>query len=933
MVRALFLVLALLASSLSAQEYSFPSASQPATGTWQAAGVTGGIPTRETIYVTITSTGDSTDRTSAINSELSSCTNGQTVLLGPGTFRINGTINIPFGKQITLRGSVDSNGVPTTILDARAEEAISTTWFDFSSGNTTVTPSTLTKGATTITVASTAGFSPGELIRIRMGDIADPPTYSLNTNEEVRGQVAKIADVGGVPNSTTLVIDAPGLHGDYSGAPSATVRSMSVKTSNCGIENLIIDGSNGTLKYGVRIQSAYNCWVKNVRVFDYYNYAAYVTYSYKVEFRRCWFEFENGYATSTVGMLVDSTSLLLVEDNVFKDGIFAFFTQGFVSGAVLGYNAFVTNRPDLTPQRFTSLMNVNHAPFNQFILIEGNVAHEYKNDGYFGGTAYNTVFRNWLFGLELGQTAWGAAAVMNRFSRYENLVGNVFGHGSSDGTGVSTGNPNINNGNSSGVASMFGTKATLASRASATSGTITAPSGHGITTGSTIDVYWMEVINTYNTARIRRDVTVGTVSGTSIPFSGGEGNDLPGEGEQVLVPTSNSALWAYSLDWDSALQRPRVWTGSLLSRTSDTAGVVRLDGGQVASFNAALANTGFNQRHFAYSGSSGGTAYVSGVSGDDVTIYSYSDNPPGLPAEGTSISIYASNDGFQELDLDVLLKTTLKGNYYHQPTGAGIPAVESLGGATLPSSLYLSATPQSFVEAGMTWPPISTASPPSASYEVIPAGKAYVDGYWPADSSTVATPTFTPAAGTLAAGTAVSIGGATSGATYYYTTNGDTPTISSTLYTGPISLSVGTTVLKAIGVKAELTDSAVAVGTFTLVNVPTAPSSLSATATSSSQINLAWSDNSDNETGFRLERRIGVGSWGTVTTTAANATSYSNTGLTPATTYEYRVYAVNVAGDSTASNTDSATTNSEGGGGGAANATIQTLNVGTLNIQ
>ena len=94
---------------------------------------------------------------------------------------------------------------------------------------------------------------------------------------------------------------------------------------------------------------------------------------------------------------------------------------------------------------------------------------------------------------------------------------------------------------------------------------------------------------------------------------------------------------------------------------------------------------------------------------------------------------------------------------------------------------------------------------------------------------------------------------------------------------------------------------------------PVAASGLNATTASSTQINVTWNDNSDNETGFRLERRIGVGSWSTVTTTAANATSYSNTGLTPSTTYEYRVFAVNGAGDATASNTDSATTDAGSG--------------------
>lgn len=102
---------------------------------------------------------------------------------------------------------------------------------------------------------------------------------------------------------------------------------------------------------------------------------------------------------------------------------------------------------------------------------------------------------------------------------------------------------------------------------------------------------------------------------------------------------------------------------------------------------------------------------------------------------------------------------------------------------------------------------------------------------------------------------------------------------------------------------------------------PIAPSGLTATSAGSSQINLTWSDNSDNESGFRIERRVGVGSWGTVTSVSAGSTSYSNTGLSPSTTYEYRVYAYNGAGDSTASNTDDATTDA-GGGGEAGNANI-----------
>jgi hypothetical protein len=90
--------------------------------------------------------------------------------------------------------------------------------------------------------------------------------------------------------------------------------------------------------------------------------------------------------------------------------------------------------------------------------------------------------------------------------------------------------------------------------------------------------------------------------------------------------------------------------------------------------------------------------------------------------------------------------------------------------------------------------------------------------------------------------------------------------------------------------------------------VPTAPTALSASAVSTSQINLSWTDNASNETGFRIERSLNGTSFTEVGTVGANVTTYADTGLNASTQYWYRVRAANGTGLSDYSNSATATT-------------------------
>jgi hypothetical protein len=88
------------------------------------------------------------------------------------------------------------------------------------------------------------------------------------------------------------------------------------------------------------------------------------------------------------------------------------------------------------------------------------------------------------------------------------------------------------------------------------------------------------------------------------------------------------------------------------------------------------------------------------------------------------------------------------------------------------------------------------------------------------------------------------------------------------------------------------------------------PGNLNATAPSSNQIDLSWSDNVGDITGFKIERCEGKGcsNFNEIASTAANVTSYQNTGLTPLTSYSYRVRGYKESSHYAYSNIASATT-------------------------
>ncbi len=137
--------------------------------------------------------------------------------------------------------------------------------------------------------------------------------------------------------------------------------------------------------------------------------------------------------------------------------------------------------------------------------------------------------------------------------------------------------------------------------------------------------------------------------------------------------------------------------------------------------------------------------------------------------------------------------------------------------------------------------------------------------------------------------------GETGGFTLIHTTAGDVTTFSDT---GLNAATIYRYRVRSTNGGCDSVYSTVATGQ-TRDSPPVAPSGLTARGVSDTRIELSWTDNSDNETGFKIERRRGSNDPFTLLETVeADATTFADTNLQHSTTYTYRVRATSDSGDS-----------------------------------
>jgi fibronectin type 3 domain-containing protein len=813
-------------------------------------GVIGGIPVR-TKLVDVTkppynadNTG-ATDAKPAIQAAIDAAVAEDVVYLPAGTYRINTPLRLPWSKSnITVRGA----GPGLTRIDSHSPEGVFGAGQDFINEDwpTPITKSH-SKGDTVISIPKIGwtleakgmpNRGVGSVVLFSVLNNTDPNNLVVSVAgfERMRNFMAVITAV----TDETITIAHP-LPFDLPVELEPQASYDFHFLSRVGLEDIHIDAANSTSPFQVGFSQSISCWFKNVKVTNTRNYLLALGSSINCEVRECDLRTRVGTGTNGAGLIMGRAYNCLIEDNIIMDIFPHMEINASCTGNVFAYNFCEGN--DVFGVMGASI-DSNHGPHNSYNLYEGNVSSKFQCDGYFGGASEDTLFRNWFHGTSETTDMTGQCIVLNRFTRNYNIVGNILGRDNpkpglqfptylyenkNDGTGGQDGNYD----------------------------------GHG----SQRYIY---------------------VLGTPNIGNGGYQPYEPPLSPNRFAQPSAGKWWAK-------------WNGTRMIRKGQ--------------FQA-------------------GTAYVVG---DVVDLYA--DGGPGTlgsclqwqaknpaksgtstwttPGPGSLDWSPLSANSFQELDLDVPGTLIRKGNFNYATRS--IPENESIGGEVMPKSLYRGDVKPAWF-GDRPWPPFDPVAPGAPTYDRIPAGYRYMHGKNPpgivSDDEAPSAPGTLTTSLTGAVQVKLSWGASTDnlGALAYHVerSQGSGATTFTQIGTAatPSFSDSGLTASTVYNYRVRAFDAAgnlspySAVATVTTsvgsdIVAPTAPANVSAVVTGPTQIDLSWAASTDavGVTGYQVERSQGSGATTFAQIGTPGLPSFSDTGLTASTVYNYRVRAIDAAGN------------------------------------
>lgn len=512
-------------------------------------------------------TGTSDNGTALTNTASAAFAGGGHVYLPAGTFR--------FDNQIQQGMPIYGAGMDQTILDIRASVStaiaygIGTSFSNPGNPDDIITAG-LTTGSTSVTITgNTNDFAVGYQIGIFISDDVDEALIEAGTVPMMlrpgsppgfsRTHVAKVTNVNS--GTKTITFDRP-IFFPIQAATTGYVRAGQLAWGPSGIANVTIDGTNSVSTFLIIFANIYGGFMYRTKVKKGNAYSVYLDVTSGFEMRECVIEDAKAPGgTNQSGLLMHKSTGALIENNAFYSLNPGMEINFSTCGSVFAYNYF---------DKATS--NINHGATNSYNLYEGNIATQVKSDGYFGGSLYDCIFRNWLTGRDSRINTAGIIGVLElkRLAYKASVVANYYGTLNSAITATSVyenwGTPNIGNNTSYGnVDAAAGDWWVAWNEAAALpmtwSGTVASGGG---TTAGVLTMAIMsgakgfiaqaenaqgEIVLTWSGGAAYATPTQGSESGSNYSISnvGARGNPgfsavLPADGTAITVVTNTSSF-------------------------------------------------------------------------------------------------------------------------------------------------------------------------------------------------------------------------------------------------------------------------------------------------------------------------------------------------------------------------------------------------------
>ncbi len=294
-------------------------------------------------------------------------------------------------------------------------------------------------GAYVVTVASAAGFSPGQIVLLDeasganwqtdpqgRGEVWASPDWRVvwrkhnpivpyvddfaadafpttpgtaggwfSRLDRPTAEVKEIASVSG----TTITFTTP-IHISYRWSHAAQLsRYEQAHVKNAGVEDLtLIGGDNGNLRF----QWAALSWARNVESTAWHGEGFAIDRSFRIELREFYVHDAawaqpggGGYAIS----LSAGTAEALIENGISVRANKIMVARSAGAGSVVGYNYMDMGYINTNGAWIEAGLNASHMVGPHHVLFEGNYGHNAESDHTHGNSIYHTFFRNHLRGI------------------------------------------------------------------------------------------------------------------------------------------------------------------------------------------------------------------------------------------------------------------------------------------------------------------------------------------------------------------------------------------------------------------------------------------------------------------------------------------------------------------------------------------------------